>query len=103
MARRGSMVVARAFKFDSVFIAYGAATTAAAMTAAMAHSSGVRVGLYTSPHLCKFQERIQISGEPVSESIIYPYLEEVLDRCPALPFFKTATVTAFLVFARQQI
>jgi dihydrofolate synthase/folylpolyglutamate synthase len=71
-----------------------------AMTAAMALEAGVRVGLYTSPHLCRFDERIQIDGRPVPEDALLPALEEVLDRCPELTFFETATVAAFHLFAR---
>jgi dihydrofolate synthase/folylpolyglutamate synthase len=71
-----------------------------AMTAAMALAGGVRVGLYTSPHLCRFAERIQIDGRPVADDALIPALEEVLDRCPELTFFETATVAAFQLFAR---
>src|SRR5262249_54961232 len=53
-----------------------------AMAAAMALEGGVRVGLYTSPHLCRFDERIQIDGRPVPEDALVATLEEVLDRCP---------------------
>jgi dihydrofolate synthase/folylpolyglutamate synthase len=71
-----------------------------AMTAAMALEGGVRVGLYTSPHLCRFDERIQIDGRPAPEDALVSALEEVLDRCPELTFFETATVAAFHLFAR---
>jgi dihydrofolate synthase/folylpolyglutamate synthase len=71
-----------------------------AMTAAMAVEAGVRVGLYTSPHLCRFDERIQIDGRPAPEDALVSTLEEVLDRCPELTFFETATVAAFQLFAR---
>jgi dihydrofolate synthase/folylpolyglutamate synthase len=71
-----------------------------AMAAAMALEGGVRVGLYTSPHLCRFDERIQIDGRPAPEDALVATLEEVLDRCPELTFFETATVAAFQLFAR---
>jgi dihydrofolate synthase/folylpolyglutamate synthase len=71
-----------------------------AMTASMGWASGARVGLYTSPHLCRFSERIQIDGKPVSDAVLLPALQEVLDRCPELTFFETATLTAFVIFAR---
>ncbi len=74
-----------------------------AMAAAAARASGLRVGLYTSPHLCCFRERIQVNGEPVDDPVLLPALEEVLDRCPELTFFETATVAAFLIFARQAV
>src|SRR5206468_705782 len=55
---------------------------------------------YTSPHLCRFDERIQIDGRPVPEDALASALEEVLDGCPELTFFETATVAAFHLFAR---
>jgi dihydrofolate synthase / folylpolyglutamate synthase len=70
-----------------------------AMTAAMALEAGVRVGLYTSPHLCRFNERIQIDGQPVAPDALDAALDDVLDRCPELTFFETATLTAFHLFA----
>ena len=71
----------------------------AAMTAAMALEAGVRVGLYTSPHLCRFSERIQVDGLPVAPDALDAALADVLDRCPELTFFETATLTAFHLFA----
>ena len=70
-----------------------------AMTAAMAREAGVRVGLYTSPHLSRFSERIQIDGEPVAEDALAQTLDEVLRRCTDLTFFETATIAAFQLFA----
>ena len=54
----------------------------AAMLASMARAHGVRVGLYTSPHLCEFRERIQIDGEPAAEDELAANLDEVLSACP---------------------
>jgi dihydrofolate synthase/folylpolyglutamate synthase len=70
-----------------------------AMAASMGREAGLRVGLYTSPHLSRFTERIQIDGEPVSEDALVPTLDHVLDRCPELTFFETATIAAFQLFA----
>jgi dihydrofolate synthase/folylpolyglutamate synthase len=75
----------------------------AAMVEAMARAAGLRVGLYTSPHLVRFAERIQIGGEPVSDDRLLATLEGVLDRFPELTFFETATVTAFAIFAESKI
>jgi dihydrofolate synthase/folylpolyglutamate synthase len=75
----------------------------AAMTAAMARAAGKRVGLYTSPHLCRFHERIQVDGEPASDEVLFAVLADVLDRCPELTFFETATVAAFIVFATMKV
>jgi len=90
-------------RFSSVHVAgTNGKGSVAAMLAAAAHASGLRVGLYTSPHLCCFRERIQVNGEPVGDDLLVPALEQVLDRCPELTFFETATVAAFLIFTRER-
>jgi dihydrofolate synthase/folylpolyglutamate synthase len=88
-------------RFASVHVAgTNGKGSVSAMTAAMAIEGGSRVGLYTSPHLCCFNERIEIDGHPAPDDVLEPALEEVLDRCPELTFFETATVAAFHLFAR---
>jgi dihydrofolate synthase/folylpolyglutamate synthase len=72
----------------------------AAMTAAMAVEAGAKVGLYTSPHLSRFNERVEVDGKAVDEDVLLSAVEEVLDRSPELTFFETATVAAFHLFAR---
>jgi dihydrofolate synthase/folylpolyglutamate synthase len=74
-----------------------------AMVASMTDFAGYRTGLYTSPHLCRFNERIQLNGEPVPDDVLLPALEEVMTRCPELTFFETSTVTAFVIFARLAV
>ena len=74
-----------------------------AMLAAMLHAEGKRVGLYTSPHLCRFAERIRIAEAPIDDELLVPLLEEVLDGAPELTFFEAATLTAFLAFARAGV
>jgi dihydrofolate synthase/folylpolyglutamate synthase len=75
----------------------------AAMTAAMGRAAGRKTGLYTSPHLCRFAERIQIDGEPVPDDLLAEALEQVLDRAPELTFFEATTLTAFALFARTGV
>jgi dihydrofolate synthase / folylpolyglutamate synthase len=75
----------------------------AAMVEAMARAAGVRTGLYTSPHLVRFAERIQIAGKPASDDHLLGALEEVMGRFPDLTFFETATVAAFIIFARMEV
>ncbi|MGQ9865728.1 MAG: bifunctional folylpolyglutamate synthase/dihydrofolate synthase [Pseudanabaenaceae cyanobacterium] len=48
-----------------------------AMAAAMLQAAGYRVGLYTSPHLVRWEERIQISGEPIASSRLWAALQRV--------------------------
>lgn len=49
-------------------------TSVSRMTAALLQAGGQRVGLYTSPHLGQFRERICINGQPISE-------QDLLDAC----------------------
>jgi dihydrofolate synthase / folylpolyglutamate synthase len=74
-----------------------------AMLAAMARASGRRVGLYTSPHLGRFNERIQVDGANVDHDVLAPILSDVLERAPELSFFETATLTAFAAFAKLEV
>jgi dihydrofolate synthase/folylpolyglutamate synthase len=69
-----------------------------AMVEAIARAQGKKTGLYTSPHLCRFAERIRIGGEPVSDAVLTGLLEGALDAGPDLSFFETATLAAFFAF-----
>jgi dihydrofolate synthase / folylpolyglutamate synthase len=62
-----------------------------------------RTGLYTSPHLAKFSERIRIDGEPISDEDLERILSDVLKRAPELSFFEAATMTAFVAFAEANV
>jgi len=73
----------------------------AAMVASILERAGHKVGLYTSPHLVDFRERIRVSGEQVDEEVLAkaarrlrPVAEEV-----GATFFETSTALAFLCFA----
>src|SRR5258708_3066482 len=63
-----------------------------AFAASMLKASGKRVGLYTSPHLVRFAERIQVDGAPIPDDVLVRLLDEVMDACPDLTFFEVATV-----------
>lgn len=68
-------------------------------------AGGHRVGLYTSPHLCTFRERIQIGGVPVSEQALLAAasrLWPVIEREGA-SFFEATTALAFLIFAEAGV
>ena len=69
----------------------------------VARTAGMKTGLYTSPHLSKFSERIRISGEPISDDALSSTLGRVLDGAPELSFFEVATMTAFLAFAETKV
>lgn len=72
--------------------------TVTAFVGSMARAAGLRVGVYTSPHLCRFAERINIGGAPLEDDKLVAYLNQVMDIGPELTFFEVATVTAFLAF-----
>jgi dihydrofolate synthase/folylpolyglutamate synthase len=74
-----------------------------AMVASIARASGARTGLYTSPHLGRFAERIQIDGQPILDSMLEPLLADTLDRAPELTFFEVATLTAFRAFREAKV
>ena len=69
-----------------------------AMVESMARAAGKKTGLYTSPHLCRFAERIRINGEPIGDDELASVLERALDIGPELSFFEAATLAAFLAF-----
>ena len=74
-----------------------------AFTASMLRAQGKRVGLFTSPHLNRFAERIQVDGAPISDEALARLIEEVMDRAPDLTFFETATLMAFLAFREAKL
>jgi dihydrofolate synthase/folylpolyglutamate synthase len=76
----------------------------AAMIEAILSRAGHRVGLYTSPHLVSFRERIRIGGEEISEDEVVDLTGEI-QRAGAidLTFFEFVTVMAFLHFARRGV
>ena len=69
--------------------------------AAILQEAGYRVGLYTSPHLLDFRERIRVNGQPVPEEYVIRFVEE--ERAffePLHPsFFELTTAMAFRYFA----
>jgi dihydrofolate synthase/folylpolyglutamate synthase len=74
-----------------------------AMVEAVARAAGLRTGLYTSPHLCRFAERIRIDGEPVDDAVLDSVLERALSAGPDLSFFETATLAAFFAFREARV
>jgi dihydrofolate synthase / folylpolyglutamate synthase len=72
-------------------------------TASMLRAQGTRVGLFTSPHLNRFAERIQIDGVNVEDDVLGSCIEEVLSRNLDLTFFEATTLVAFLIFRDAKI
>lgn len=76
-----------------------------AMLAALAQAAGLRVGLYTSPHLVHLNERIQINGKPISTRAFEALLRScrpTVDELKAT-YFEVLTAIAFKYFAEQQV
>ena len=73
--------------------------------AAILQSAGYKVGLYTSPHLVDFRERIRINGKPVSREYVIDFVENHRAFFEPLhpSFFELATAMAFNHFAEQQV
>lgn len=73
--------------------------------AAVLQSAGYRVGLYTSPHLIDFRERIRVNGEMITEQYVIDFVERERDFFEPLhpSFFELATAMAFKYFAEQQV
>jgi dihydrofolate synthase / folylpolyglutamate synthase len=92
----------RSFEVVHVAGTNGKGTTCA-FTASMARAAGRRVGLYTSPHLVRFAERIQVDGLQLDDATLARLLTEVMDKAPELTFFEVATLAAFLAFREAQV
>lgn len=76
------------------------------MLAATLAESGLRVGLFTSPHLVDFRERIRINGEMVSEEFVVQFVEMIRQKMPSElspTFFELTTALAFAYFATEQV
>jgi dihydrofolate synthase/folylpolyglutamate synthase len=87
------------------------------MVAEVLRQQGFRVGLYTSPHLQRVNERIKVDGREVGDRALGSYLDEVaelgaslgrdlLDLAEdeaALTYFETITAAAFLHFSRAEV
>jgi dihydrofolate synthase / folylpolyglutamate synthase len=77
--------------------------TVSAFVGSMARAAGKNVGVYTSPHLCRFAERINIGGAPIEDDKLVYYLNQAMDVGPELTFFEVATVAAFLAFRDARV
>lgn len=78
----------------------------AAFTASALRAADYRVGLYTSPHLQDFTERIQIDGLPIPKDEFAALVEEIKPAVAQVPYittFELTTALAFLYFSRQKI
>ncbi|WP_394713730.1 bifunctional folylpolyglutamate synthase/dihydrofolate synthase [uncultured Desulfuromonas sp.] len=67
--------------------------------------AGYRVGVYTSPHLHRFNERIRINGQPIADHDLAALVDELRQNNSQVPatFFEFTTALALLYFARQNV
>ena len=93
-------------KFPTVHVAgtNGKGSTAV-FIASMLMSAGYRVGLYTSPHLVSFTERIRVGGTPISEARVVELAARVREGSGAMnpTFFEVTTAVAFSYFAEEGV
>ncbi|WP_375325386.1 bifunctional folylpolyglutamate synthase/dihydrofolate synthase [Flagellimonas sp. GZD32] len=75
------------------------------MLASILQEAGYRVGLYTSPHLKDFRERIKINGQVVSEEFVVDFIEQHKPflEYHKLSFFEMTVGMAFQYFAQEQV
>ena len=75
-----------------------------ALCASALGAAGYKTGLYTSPHLQDYAERIQVNGQPISHADLSALVDEIksaVSRVPYLTTFEITTALGFLYFARQ--
>ncbi|MBS1512329.1 MAG: bifunctional folylpolyglutamate synthase/dihydrofolate synthase [Bacteroidetes bacterium] len=93
-------------KFKSIHIAgtNGKGSTSH-MLAALLQQAGYKTGLYTSPHLKDFRERIKINGDMIEENFVVDFVERTRDITAQIEpsFFELTVVMAFEYFAQQQV
>lgn len=101
-------------RFPSVLIAgtNGKGSTSATL-ASILRAGGYRVGLYTSPHLMRVNERVRVDGKDISDDDFAAYYFRVDDCARRLvgegrlqwhpSFFETMTALAFLAFAERKV
>jgi dihydrofolate synthase/folylpolyglutamate synthase len=78
----------------------------AALCASALQESGLKVGLYTSPHLEDYAERIQVDGIPIAHDDLIALVDEIkpnLAKIPQITTFEITTGLAFLYFARRRV
>lgn len=75
------------------------------LLAAILQKAGYKTGLYTSPHLKDFRERIKINGEMISENEVVDFVEENKDILNQIKpsFFEMTVALAFDFFAKRNI
>jgi len=76
-----------------------------AYIAAMSGGLGQRYGTYTSPHIFRFNERVSVMGEPVSDDCLVRAFEQVEAACEqvSLTYFEFTTLAALLILQQSEL
>lgn len=93
-------------KFKSIHIAGTNGKGSVSHTlAAHLQICGYKVGLYTSPHLVDFSERIRINGQPISEQYVIDFVDQGMEYFESVgaTFFEIATEMAFNYFSDNEV
>jgi dihydrofolate synthase / folylpolyglutamate synthase len=93
-------------KFKSVHVAgTNGKGSVCHMLAAILQTAGFKTGLYTSPHLKDFRERIKINGEMVTEDFVQSFTEKIREEIDTVEpsFFEVTVAMAFEWFAENKV
>ena len=93
-------------KFKSVHIAgTNGKGSVSHMLAAILQTAGYKTGLYTSPHLKDFRERIKVNGEMISQEFVIDFTQKINPLIDKLEpsFFEITVAMAFDYFAKQKV
>ncbi|MCU0358564.1 MAG: bifunctional folylpolyglutamate synthase/dihydrofolate synthase [Cyclobacteriaceae bacterium] len=75
------------------------------MMASILQSAGYKTGLYTSPHLKSFTERIRVNGQEIEQQFVVDFTNRMMAECEAIKpsFFEITVAMAFDYFVKQQV
>ncbi len=93
-------------KFKSIHVAgTNGKGSSSHMLASVLQEAGYKVGLYTSPHLKDFRERIRINGVPVKEDFVVDFIKDnkVFFEAHDLSFFEMTVGMAFSYFEKEKV
>ena len=77
--------------------------SAAAMLNSILRTAGYKVGMFTSPHLVDFRERIQVDSGKIDKMILVEICNDIFEKDLELTFFEFITLVSFLYFKRMKV
>jgi dihydrofolate synthase/folylpolyglutamate synthase len=93
-------------KFKSIHVAgTNGKGSVSHMLAAILQTAGYKTGLYTSPHLKDFRERIRVNGSMINEEFVIEFTEKINPQIEKInpSFFEITVAMAFEYFAKQEV